>query len=437
MQVATASPLEPSLPSRSIIVSSLKELLLSFEFFFVMYLFAGLYKSQPLIAALKVDPTIIFGSLSLVTGVSALNHRQWKTSPRAISACVVVIIIYSWILASTLWSPSPVSFSKGFTSSVPVVFALFMVLLVVTPDRRRIERLLKCFVPLGIYGLFNLASVGSASDVQKLMELSKTSGSYISRGFVINLACISCFYFFLTIRYKWISFTWLITGFCFLIGCFINPSRQTALTCTLTLLFLFVRLATLDRKEGDHVIRSRMASVSFFAVLGLIVTIGLSGLVRIPALERALVLSSKEGSTNSSALERQRAIAIVDRNWAEKALTGHGAGAYGIKYGNNGLITDHPHNLILESVYEQGLVGGVTWISFLYLAFKRIGSWSFVFRNPLAFTVLLLGFNALFNLLVSGSYADSRGALAVFCLLFATISKAQSPIVSNKLNLEQ
>jgi hypothetical protein len=432
MQVSTTSTSRLSSQNQSSVVSSIKETLLSFEFFFVMFLFAGLYKSQPIVAALKIDPTIAFGGLSLISGLNALSQRNWKTSQRAVSACIVVIIIYAWILASTLWSPSPVSFTKGFTSSLPVVFSIFMALLVVTPDKLRIERLMKCFVPLGVYGLYNLASVGSASDVQKIMELSKTSGSYISRGFILNLASISCFYFFLTIKQKSSSLLWLFFGFCFLIGCFINPSRQTALTCTLTLLFLFIRLATLNRNAGGHVEKSRIASVSFIAMLILIITVGLTGIVRIPSLERALVLSSKEGSTNSSALERQRAISIVDRRWDEKPITGHGAGAYGIKYGNNGLVTDHPHNLILESVYEQGLLGAISWITFLYLAFSKIGSWDFVLKNPLALTILLLGFNALFNLFVSGSYADSRGALAIFCLLFATLShKPNQPDITS------
>jgi len=56
--------------------------------------------------------------------------------------------------------------------------------------------------------------------------------------------------------------------------------------------------------------------------------------------------------------------------FAERPFLGHGTGAFAIDRGGQD-IRAYPHNILLESLYEQGLVGAVIVSLFLWLIFRR------------------------------------------------------------------
>jgi O-antigen ligase len=54
----------------------------------------------------------------------------------------------------------------------------------------------------------------------------------------------------------------------------------------------------------------------------------------------------------------------------ERPILGHGTGAFAVDWGGQD-IRLYPHNILIESIYEQGLAGGVTLSLFLWLIFRR------------------------------------------------------------------
>jgi len=69
---------------------------------------------------------------------------------------------------------------------------------------------------------------------------------------------------------------------------------------------------------------------------------------------------SKRTNLFSWALER----------FPERPVFGHGTGSFAVGYGGQD-VRLYPHNIIIESLYEQGLAGGITLILFVWLIFRR------------------------------------------------------------------
>jgi O-antigen ligase len=99
---------------------------------------------------------------------------------------------------------------------------------------------------------------------------------------------------------------------------------------------------------------------------------------------------------------------IADRPWF-----GVGAGGWPVAMGM-GTIRDYPHNLILEVLAEQGLVGGALLAALLgytgWLVFRRDGALS----TQSGLTVVLLVVSAFVSAMVSGDISDNR---VLFCML--------------------
>ncbi len=116
---------------------------------------------------------------------------------------------------------------------------------------------------------------------------------------------------------------------------------------------------------------------------------------------------------------------------AERLFLGHGTGAFATDRGGQDM-RDYPHNIILEFLYEQGLVGAVILGIFLWLIFRRWRQTSrFVYQYELDIgiyqTVHITGLLFLFLLtqaMKSGDVNDNRFmffsaglVIAVFSLL--------------------
>lgn len=67
---------------------------------------------------------------------------------------------------------------------------------------------------------------------------------------------------------------------------------------------------------------------------------------------------------------RTKRFAWAAERFPERPLLGHGTGAYAVDTGH-GDIRTYPHNILLESLYEQGLVGASILSLFLWLILRR------------------------------------------------------------------
>ncbi|MCK4791199.1 MAG: hypothetical protein KAV87_46130, partial [Desulfobacteraceae bacterium] len=101
-------------------------------------------------------------------------------------------------------------------------------------------------------------------------------------------------------------------------------------------------------------------------------------------------------------------------------ILGHGTGAYAVD--RNGVdIPDWPHNIILELLYEQGLVGVLLLGLFLWLIFRRwrqAANLSYFCEPSIqveaSHLIHLVGLLFLFNLLQAMKSFDINGNRLVF-----------------------
>jgi len=95
-------------------------------------------------------------------------------------------------------------------------------------------------------------------------------------------------------------------------------------------------------------------------------------LIKLPARVTARMLGMWRSGYVMKELGRDRTepfIWVINR-FGERPILGHGTGAYGVDRGA-GDIRYFPHNIFMELLYEQGLVGVVIISLFLWLIFKR------------------------------------------------------------------
>lgn len=107
-------------------------------------------------------------------------------------------------------------------------------------------------------------------------------------------------------------------------------------------------------------------------VIGTIVIAMMIALIRLPGNVTSRITNLTKSAYHRKQASRTRTdlfVWAVDR-FPERPILGHGTGAWAVDRGY-GDIRLYPHNIILELLYEQGLVGVVLLGLFLWLIFSR------------------------------------------------------------------
>jgi O-antigen ligase len=117
----------------------------------------------------------------------------------------------------------------------------------------------------------------------------------------------------------------------------------------------------------------REISKAWLSMIAVIVTIALMvSFIRLPqiATERISRMWKSGYDMKAASLARTELFTWATSRIPERPIFGHGTGAFAVDRG--GLDeTSYPHNIILEVLYEQGLVGAIILFAFLWLIFRR------------------------------------------------------------------
>jgi len=118
--------------------------------------------------------------------------------------------------------------------------------------------------------------------------------------------------------------------------------------------------------------RRDTSKTSRLFIVGVIVITLMISFVKLPEQITGRIARLWSGSYELSADvgERTNLFSWALERFPERPVFGHGTGAFAVNWGGQD-IRLYPHNILVETLYEQGLVGGIILILFLWLIFKR------------------------------------------------------------------
>lgn len=127
-------------------------------------------------------------------------------------------------------------------------------------------------------------------------------------------------------------------------------------------------------------------------------------------------------------VETARASAYFDalELWLKAPLLGHGIGAWPVLTGV-GDSRSYPHNLILETCAELGLLGVTLFVVLCIFGLKALGPLDRIRSDPRRLLILVLFVGAFLNAMISGDIPDNRVLFGVLGLMTLARNEVRSP----------
>jgi len=389
--------------------------LLSFETVFVLFLFAGVFKADPRFAWVPVDLTALFMAMSVVAGCWVVGRRGLRLPVVGARTVLLFALFAAYMGASLAWSAGPTyGGSKALYTATLVLWALAGAALVIAPDPRRVRRF------LGLLGAFSvwiaLESVLALSRAGIGGNLSALGGLYLGLGRVLGTGAVVFLAFGLLGdgsrrgHVGWLLLATALVGVMLLVG-----GRGPLLGVALA----GGTLVVLGWRRSDrHIFAVRVRSLVLggcLATAGIVIGVLASqGSTAVAAIRRLGALF--DAVAGSSTAERLHYFASAMELWTTSPVLGHGVGSWpALAYSLD--VRGYPHNLVLETLAELGLVGLL-----LLLAVTISAISGFRFRQahrlrPTPVLLLMLLINVGFNAMVSGDLPDNRFLFTVLGLM--------------------
>lgn len=422
-----------------------KKTIFSFELLLVLYLFAGIYKTDPVLSFVPIDLTMLLGLASVAAGATVL----FRNPQRVVTRTGIVILVFfalftSYAGLSLVWSSSS-SYAavKLFKTAVLTGWLLAASALIIAPCPERRERLFHVFLLFAVWvageSLFIHATTGGWGFIDPF-----GGTGYIGVSRIVGVGVLVASYRVYRARTKLarIGFVGLLAG---LVFAMLTIGARGPLLAVGGGLFIIALGFAVGRTPSVQ--SSLQASAQVFASSVMVVLI--AGFFQLTAVRRfskltgitELFPSGSESPDDAAAPTSDDAAARTPTDasdyaasvgdsagsrldyyqtavelWQSAPLTGHGYGSFAVL--NRGVDARHyPHNILLEVLSELGLVGFILLASLLAypaLVVIRAGR-----RNVTAHTVLIAGLVVymLVNAMVSGDIPSNR---ALFMLLGLT-----------------
>ena len=399
----------PILLSPRAVLSSL----FSFEALVVLYMLAGNYKADPRFAWIPVDPTALFFALSVLVGGFLIVQKGIPKKGLPIVFAMVCLI--AWWGISLLWSPSRIyGPNKVFLMATLTLWALIAGALIIAPSPQRVRRLFTLLllfaIVMGIDAVLVYAASGGgfyrretvSGDVESYHlllgricgpgALIALVGWLYSRGRAAGRLCLALL---------------LGLGFVLVIGGGRGPLLSTVLP-------LLIPIALSIRLPARSILVSR--TLLWVLVLLLAMPVGLA--LYSTATEQRLGTIDRLERLVTEGNPRTALYAETIGIWQRAPLLGQGAGSWPMLAGY-GDQRNYPHNLFLEVVAENGLVGLILFLALLWVALMPV-SLERLRRDPQALCAMLLFANALLNAMTTGDLPGNRTVFMMLGLLAMT-----------------
>jgi O-antigen ligase len=391
--------------------------LFSFETVFILYIFAGAYKTSSRFGHLfPVDPSKLFVAVSIMVGL-VIIWREGIYRP-GLYYLTFYLPFACWAALTTLWSPSH-TFAKE--EAIVIFFqngwALVAGGFIIANRRIRVYR----FVLL-LAAFSAVVAADWISRYHSIFSYVNNNGEYHDTSRVFALGMIVSF-----------------TGFVFLKGMKIDRCVMVALflLCAAALMTSGARSFTLivfcvlclpglisTRFGRGKLLIHRSQPIMLLTVFGAIAGVAyLYAIGRLPwTLVRMLSLFGGQGGDLSGMLQNDRVSFYVSaiEFWTRAPFFGIGLGGFGpLMFQLDGRF--YPHNVFLQILSELGLVGLVLFLPVIVIPLRRL-SFARLWDEPVLFCVLMLTLNNFGYSLFSGDLSIGTWLAPAGMLLMRPLS---------------
>jgi O-antigen ligase len=410
--------------------------LFSIETSFILFLFAGRYKTLPELQWFPIDFTLLFFAITAASMACAIISGKIQRIP--LDLPVMLMILLGEIAALSLfWSSlGPPNFDKLWRFLLLTVTA-FVAARVLAEDRLRRERLIRmaiwlsCAI-LAYYEYYRWVvgidvarggwDAGAGAPTGRPGDVENNYLEYAAHAGILFVVFL-CLAIFGSPKVLGIA----VVGSVAMLFALASIGGRGPLT----LAFLAIPLLALGLgiRGGGQQVRRLLVFLSALiatAVLGYIAIVRFQG--EDAAWEQMHTLQRYQtqlvGESTDSVDERLEAQRFAFEQWQKKPILGWGIGEFRVQR----VIPGYPHNLLLESLMELGLTGAVLLFSACAIAVLNCIRWAWwgTIGWVDASIVLLFLTELVSHLTVQGYLADDRIFFTYMALAIA-LRPAASP----------
>ena len=355
------------------------------EFWLVLFVFAGVIKAVPLVAeAIPWDLTMIFGGLAAFFFTLRLLVVGRIERVRVLPADLWLIAFAFVLAAGSLYTVGPRTYALTKTANFVVlgVLASYAFLRLIAALNNPIAVVRNCFVAiLAVAGILSLLAFVSAPG---LGFLRTPGGSYLSWGYFVGGAIIAACTFLAVSRSK-LQSVFLLMLTLFLVSALIYARGRgplIALGGVLLVACVIYRWIPVRRR-----LLIFLGGIALLALL----------LIALPENLQTRydrLLSDDVGASIESRLD---AYGLAWRMFASSPLLGHGTGSYRAYHERFG----YPHNIVLEAMAENGVIGLALLVGFIGSIWVRLARALRVLSGEER--ILIAGAGSIFLLMLIGS----------------------------------
>ena len=376
--------------------------LFSFEMFFALFLFAGVFKENPRLSWIPFDLTIVGFLVSVILGLGILFKQYWTLNLSTFKKLAFPVLFFLWAILSLKWSNC---WEYGGRKALQLFLIGFWGFagsaLIIGGDENRFKKF--CGAILFFSAWMVIEFVGLLTS-ENILEEWDFSSNYLGFGRLVGLSVIVMVGMLI-----WGRFGRVVKGMLGLVSAFyisilmISGGRGPLLATLAAMIVPLVR--DIRFLKTGLVVKRGVAA--FAALLGLV----LVGFIKVgnrffgfTTIDRLWGLLEAGGGDSA-----QRRLWFFEKSWDlffENPLLGHGMGSFGYLIGW-GDVRIYPHNIVLETMVELGLVGLVLLMAVVFSSLKGF-SMKLLRLDILSALMIMFLVNSFFNASVSGDLPDNR-----------------------------
>lgn len=403
----------------------------SFEFAFVLFIFSGLFKGDPRLAWVPVDITLLLLAISGLAGLSVVFRRDFKINVPLLVFVLVGLSFVVWSVGSLLWSDS-VEYGpeKAMEIGILVLWSFLGSALIVSQDKIRFYRF--SYIVFALAMLYAVSGYLTPANESGFINVS--GSNYLALSFIIGCGSVIAYFFILKNLAAGGVFSLLLLGM--VIAFFsivqLNTGGRGPLVSTVITLLALTIVVMLRGSIRIPFRRGLLITMVFSTLLLALSFVPLSSTEQAQTLRRfdAAFLYGQ----NSSVGDRFYRYGLSLDLFGERPLMGYGIGSWPIHAASlDG--RDYPHNIFLEIMVENGLVGLVLFIFLLVIPI-----YFFVkFRSIEGLLWIALALFAFVAAQASGDVPDNRRLFAFLGLagFFTHFLNHQELISTNDSNTKR
>jgi len=402
---------EVNLNGKNIMFYKMISFVFSFETFFILFLFSGIYKADDRFDFIPVDLTLLFFILSIVSGFFIIYQRSFKIKKNSFSLVLIGLIFVLYMLCSVIWSPGEVyKISKVCRFCTLTFWSLFASSIIISNNTQRVKRFFVVLLIFSILISFEGLSVYLKSDGKSTVHAFNTN--YLGFGRVIGIGFIIVFTHMLFNLKKYFYQILGLTILSFFIWLLLNSGGRGPLLSILIVIFIALIIGLRFTFNAKIVIKNYIPYIVIFILILIILFsyLFISG-SRLVTIKRVSTIFIKEDMGSSIALRLQYYRSSLSL-WMKNPIFGNGIGSWPILM-DFGDKPGYPHNIFIEIAVELGLLGLVLFVTLIMFAIHKLSLHNHIRNNSLEMMIFLIFCFLFLRTLVSGEINDHRVFFAI------------------------